>query len=176
MSSIGRKRRSFSGGYSDSRWSSGRTGVQAPVWTAPAAYGALVALDAVGEVSLGKAVTKVLSHAGSFDAWSKRLGQVVMPDEDRLLARQVVSFHRGKMASSSAGGVVSASCWRRWRAHAAPLRNIGRAPAPCPLPVQCSYVSSSPPTQAVPAGEAAGLMSLCLLWWASGPMRRPRTV
>ena len=74
MSWSNRKRRSFTGGYSDSRWSSGRTGEYAPVWTAPAAYGALVALDAVGEASLGKAVTKVLVHTGSFDVWSERLG------------------------------------------------------------------------------------------------------
>ena len=36
---------------------------------------------------------------------------------------------RGKMASSSAGDIVSASCWRMWRAHAAPLRAIGCASA-----------------------------------------------
>ena len=102
-----------------------RTGVQAPVWTASAAFGALAALDAVGEPSSGKAVTKVLVMGSAHGAWSRRLALVKMSAEDRALAHLVVAFYRRKMASSGARKVVSASCWRRWRSAAAPLRAIG---------------------------------------------------
>ena len=64
------KRRALAGGYADGKGSSRRTGVQAPVWTAPAAFGALAALDAVGEPSSGKAVTKVLVMGSAHGAWA----------------------------------------------------------------------------------------------------------
>ena len=147
MSAPVAKRRALAGGYADGKGSSRRTGVQAPVWTASAAFGALAALDAVGEPSSGKAVTKVLVMGSAHGAWSRRLALVKMSAEDRALAHLVVAFYRRKMASSGARKVVSASCWRRWRSAAAPLRAIGHVTAPGPVSLIGSFrdfLSSDP--------------------------------